>query len=176
MTNNHCIQSEGDLDAAYIDFDYEATSSKIRSVRCSKLEYTNFALDVSIIRLKDFVRDRVPLKLAVNSSISDNDTLAILEHGGGAPMQLSLTDCRVRGASLKGQGEVISDFGHTCDTVGGSSGSPVFNTATGMVVGLHHFGFEDNDPNPVNQAVYMSRIVENMPATLRSQFATEHLP
>jgi hypothetical protein len=176
MTNNHCIQSEGDLDAAYIDFDYEATSSRIHSVRCLKLEYTNFDLDVSVVRLNELVNDRAPLKLALNSPIADNISLAILEHGGGAPMQLSLTDCRIRGINLKGQGNIISDFGHTCDTVGGSSGSPVFEANSDMVIGLHHFGFEDNDPNPVNQAVYMNKIVDSMPASLRLQIGAEYLP
>jgi V8-like Glu-specific endopeptidase len=173
MTNNHCIQSEGDLDAAYMDFDYETSTSVIHSVRCSKLEFTNFGLDVSIVRLSESMHDRVPLKLSGNGSIADNASLAILEHGGGAPMQLSLTDCRVRGTSLQGQGDVVSDFGHTCDTVGGSSGSPVFNSVSGIVIGLHHFGFENNDPNPVNQAVYMDKIVAALPASLRGQFSAE---
>ena len=169
MTNNHCIQLEGDLDAAYVDFDYETSVSVIHSVRCSKLEFTSFELDVSIIRLGESMHDRIPLKLAGNGSIPDNTSLAILEHGAGAPMQLSLTDCRVRGTNLKGQSNTLSDFGHTCDTVGGSSGAPVFNSVSGIVIGLHHFGFEDSDPNPVNQAVYMDKIVAALPASLRGQ-------
>jgi V8-like Glu-specific endopeptidase len=173
MTNNHCIQSEGDLDAAYMDFDYETSTSVIHSVRCSKLEFTNFGLDVSVIRLSESLNDRVLLKLAGNGSIVDNASLAILEHGGGAPMQLSLTDCRVRGTNLQGQSNIVSDFGHTCDTVGGSSGAPVFDSVSGIVIGLHHFGFEGNDPNPVNQAVYMDKIVSALPASLRGQLSAE---
>ena len=36
-----------------------------------------------------------------------------------------------------------SDFTHTCDTAGGSSGAPVFNLE-GQLVGVHHFGFADD--------------------------------
>ena len=58
---------------------------------------------------------------------------------------------------IEGKG---SDFGHTCDTMEGSSGSPVLRRADLKVVGLHHWGFVSNDQkwSAENRAVQMRLI------------------
>jgi len=56
------------------------------------------------------------------------------------------------------------DFSHNCDTEGGSSGAPVFNSA-GQLVGLHHHGHAVNpstrkETDQDNKAVRIDRILE----------------
>ena len=54
------------------------------------------------------------------------------------------------------------DFGHRCDTLGGSSGAPVLDLQSGRIVGLHHWGYLDSDPDPVNQAVHFRLILDDL--------------
>ena len=62
-----------------------------------------------------------------------------------------MADCKLSGVNRIGAktGDA-SDFGHLCDTLGGSSGSPVMDWQSGFVV-LHHFGFVSASSDPVNQ-------------------------
>ena len=52
-----------------------------------------------------------------------------------------------------------TDFTHTCDSAGGSSGAPVFD-AEGHLVGLHHYGFAEAQVQEwtENRAVRLERI------------------
>jgi hypothetical protein len=75
---------------------------------------------------------------------------------------VSIQDCTVDGTSRSGVGGARSDFGHRCDTLAGSSGAPVIDLATGTVLGLHHWGYLESDPEPVNQAVHSRLILEDL--------------
>jgi hypothetical protein len=108
--------------------------------------------------------------------------LVIVQHPSGEPKQASIADCQLSGpdrvpvppggtcvyGNLPGVNRVgvtpgdKTDFGHLCDTKGGSSGSPVADWDTGLVVGLHHFGFLDGSADPVNQAVVHTRILQDI--------------
>ena len=55
-----------------------------------------------------------------------------------------------------------TDLSHSCDTEGGSSGSPVF-TAQGKVIALHHFGIGGAFPDRT-RAVLMTRILADLHA------------
>ena len=88
----------------------------------------------------------------------------IIQHPGGEPKKFSLEGCVVAGLQRAGASAEPTDFGHECDTKGGSSGSPVFDRTTGRVVGLHHFGFREGLDEPVNQAVEIGRILGDLRA------------
>jgi hypothetical protein len=96
------------------------------------------------------------------ATVAEGQALVIIEHPAGEHKQASIDDCKVRTASRPGVTARLTDFGHLCDTLGGSSGSPVLDRQTGRVVGLHHLGFLSNDPNPVNQAVHMGLVLEDL--------------
>ena len=53
-----------------------------------------------------------------------------------------------------------TDFSHLCDTMGGSSGSPVLSRRSLEVIGLHHLGIDlaDKDWRHQNRAVRMELI------------------
>ena len=158
LTNEHCINSNKEMRSALVDFDFDGGGSPMRSVRLSKLLDSNVELDYSLLELAE-PADRSVLVLRSDSD-ADGRGLLIVQHPGGEVKQVSIRDCKVKGPQLPGTSATATDFGHTCDTLGGSSGSPVFDPTGLTVVGLHHFGFFDGDPNPVNQAVRIGLVVE----------------
>jgi len=158
LTNEHCINSDKEMRSALVDFDFDGGGAPTRTVRLRKLLDSNVELDYSLLELAE-PADRSVLVLKSNSD-ADGRALFIVQHPGGEVKQVSIRDCKVKGPQMPGTTATPTDFGHTCDTLGGSSGSPVFDPTGLTVVGLHHFGFFDGDPNPVNQAVRIGLVID----------------
>jgi len=158
LTNEHCINSDAEMKSALVDFDFDGGGIATRTVKLSKFLMSDAALDFSLLQLAE-PADRAVLTLKPGVD-TDGRPLLVIEHPGGEVKQVSFRDCAVKGPKRPGASSAMTDFGHTCDTLGGSSGSPVFDTTGFTVVGLHHFGFFDGDPNPVNQAVHIALVIE----------------
>jgi hypothetical protein len=82
---------------------------------------------------------------------ADGEKIYIPQHPGGADKVIAIYDSTIEGADNRC--EVLStsmgtcynvpyasDIGYKCDTVGGSSGSPVISVNTNKVLALHHCG------------------------------------
>jgi len=163
LTNEHCINSAAEMRSALADVDFNQGPAPVRSVRLRRLLLSNARLDFSLLELEAPL-DRPALALGT-VTVASNQPLAIVEHPAGEPKQLSERGCMVAIASVPGVTDDATDFEHACDTLGGSSGSPVFDRASMSVIGLHHLGFLPGD-KPVNRAVHISAVV----AMIRSSF------
>jgi hypothetical protein len=159
ITNHHCPQSESEWRSSLIDFDYDSASAKGKTLRFKSFIVSDSERDFAIFRLAEPLKDRQPLSLSV-AAPAENSPLLIIEHPGGEPKQVSRLDCRVKGAEVEGTSTMKTDFGHECDTLGGSSGSPVFDPKSQKVVGLHHLGFDGSSTQLVNRAVRIGSIVD----------------
>lgn len=178
ITNEHCIKSQAILNTAIIRFNYQRASCGVGAatgyteVRGGSLLYVNATYDVALFTLHpdDFELVRQYGYLEIDPSAPTlNETIFIPQHPAGLPKQFGLTSmadggrCRVMAASQAGYAP-NSDFGYSCDTQGGSSGSPVIALDTLRVIGLHHLGSGRPDgavcgPSPYyNQAVKMEHI------------------
>jgi len=100
MTNQHCMQSDAEVNSTEVDFDYDDKDAKRVTMTLLKREFVDASLDVAIYRIAGQTgRD----KLHLADLVPDNGrALLIIQHPGGEPKQISEEDCVVQGVSLRG--------------------------------------------------------------------------
>jgi hypothetical protein len=165
LTNQHCIASPEAATSAVADFNYDVDGGQPIRVRVEKIVANSATLDYTLIQLVGDPPAGAGRLFFASAVPAPPDLLPvfIIQHPSGLPKHVSIADCHIAGLDKVGVAQnVKSDFGHFCDTLGGSSGSPVLDWKTGLIVGLHHYGFLAGMIDPVNQAVYQSRILADI--------------
>lgn len=173
LTNFHCIATAREAINSWADFGYNQRGRKYDTYKVSKLECVNYrdALDYAIVRVdghpgQKFGHIGIPQDRPTQFS-PDDLSLLLIEHPAGGPKMVSITQCQVVGVTIPSiDADFPSDFGHHCDTLGGSSGSPIFSPTKFDLRGLHHIGFEETaKPGPlVNQGIYLGLIFSDIQA------------
>ena len=168
LTNHHCIHTSTEMQSAFIDFDYDRDGATETGLKFAELLLPNAELDYTLLRLRARTT-RTPLKLR-GGTLEDEHDLLIIQHAAGTPKRVSIQDCEVRGPSVQGASARRTDFGHWCDTLGGSSGSPIQDIVSGDVVGLHHFGFREGERGVTNRGVHIGLILDDIKERKKSVF------
>ncbi|CAJ1950872.1 unnamed protein product [Cylindrotheca closterium] len=154
MTNHHCISSKEEAAAAQFLFMYESTQGDCQQ---GGVRDTDAAAEMTIDGAEFIMADK-QLDFALVKLVSGNpvcayghfdidweapkvgDEIYVPQHPAGRDKSIGITDTFTE----SGMCEIKSVSGigvdYTCDTEGGSSGSPVVNKATNMVVALHKAG------------------------------------
>jgi len=168
MTNNHCIASQADAAAYEVWFNYQYTTcggttlSPVTKVAAADMLKTDATLDYTLFTVKDAatIASFGNFGLDVRTPLKD-ETIFIPQHGNGDPKQISLNSdvnsnslCRIDAAVQNGNGSG-TDTGYRCDTMPGSSGSPVLAESSKRVLALHHLG---GCPSGNNSGVLISKI------------------
>lgn len=151
VTNNHCISSATVCASAYATFGYERDAAGNLSAgedfRCSRVLSSDAGLDFTAIQLVGSPGDATRwghLQWS-SQSIALNEPLVLIQHPAGDPKRAAVEGCSVSTVDAVGkQPGVNTDFGHRCDTMTGSSGSPALDTSM-KIRGLHHMGYETKD-------------------------------
>jgi V8-like Glu-specific endopeptidase len=159
LTNDHCPRSDSERKSTLVEFDYDSSNAALTTLRLKETILANAELDFALYRLSDRPANRQPLRLT-EITVAENQALLIIQHPAGEPKQVSIIDCRASGAQLDGITTRLTDFGHLCDTLGGSSGSGVLDINSGQVIGLHHLGFNSSSRQLVNRAVHIRLIAD----------------
>jgi hypothetical protein len=173
ITNYHCVGSQKDAVNTYADFGYNVDGGTYQTYIGEKLELSNIGLDYSLVRLEGApgaIYGNVREPADNQADLLSGHSLLLIEHAAGEATQVSIDDCNVVSASLVGVNPKLkTDFGHHCDTLGGSSGSPVFDFKSRALVGLHHIGFDstqvqsgNDSPRFENQAVYWAGVIQDI--------------
>lgn len=165
LTNQHCIPTAATCSAVLVSFDWNpAAPDAVEPHRCRKIVAVSEALDFSLVELEwqpGGPAQRGSATLVARDP-APKEGLRIVQYPGlDEPIKVTNDDC---GAATVPAASPVSgahtDFGHNCDTKGGSSGSPVFD-GTFSVVGLHHWGFVWHEPgfDRTNRAVRMRAVL-----------------
>ncbi len=143
LTNNHVLAHETEATRSLVDFDFEDdVDFQPLPIATFQLEpgrffFTDAALDFTIVAVKASSIDGRPLAafgclplLPDSGKALVDESVSIIQHPGGAAKQIAIRENTVVG--------LLGDFiRYSTDTLGGSSGSPVFNDQW-QVVALHH--------------------------------------
>jgi V8-like Glu-specific endopeptidase len=157
LTAAHCFQSKESCGNAVFLFDYHQSPKNqwnenenrrcdhiVSQTKTSDLDYTRpgKTLDYALIQLDRPIFDRTPLRISHDPA----------QHQVGSPVSILGYS---RGKTLKyaDQAKIFKQDGvkfvTNLDAFDGNSGSPVFNTDTGDVIGIFSSG--DNDDNSKTQ-------------------------
>jgi V8-like Glu-specific endopeptidase len=164
LTNQHCIQNDDEARSTVAEFKYENPNPKPSQYHVLKLEAVDKSLDYALVRVDRNPGEQFkPVDIGLEATgIAEKMNLAVIQHPAGRPKMAAIKDCKIDGLNRMGVEQTGTDFGHSCDTLGGSSGSPVFALSGLRVVGLHHLGFREGIDLPVNQAVYLSKVLADV--------------
>lgn len=168
MTNNHCIENQADATGAEVWFNYQKTTcggttmAPVTKVNAVTMLKTDATLDYTLFTISDLpaIASFGNYGLDVRTPIKD-EQIFIPQHGAGNPKELAVTSdqnnggvCRIDVAVQNGN-STNTDTGYKCDTIGGSSGSPVLATSSKKVIALHHLG---GCPSTTNSGALISLI------------------
>jgi len=151
MTNHHVLEDADQARHSQIEFNYELDAagkeraSSFFGLRPDVFFLTSEELDFSVVAVSERSDDqRSRAKdfsfLSLNGTtgkVLKAEYLTIIQHPGGQRKQVCVRENQL----LKIQDDVLW---YATDTLGGSSGSPVFNNSW-QVVALHHSGVPDKD-------------------------------
>lgn len=153
LTNNHCVDTSAEVKGSEVIFNYEcttcggSTSRPVTKVMGSSLLRTNYSLDFTLFSVDNFTAISGFGYLTLDNRVpAVGEEMYIIQHPGGALKKIAVRDdtssngiCKVTATRVNGRA-TGSDIAYKCDTIGGSSGSPVLSRSTHRVIGLHHYG------------------------------------
>lgn len=165
VTNEHCVADAETCATTKIIFGYTydrlGQMPGMEQYDCRSVEFVSEEFDVAVLKIFGSPGRKWGRLDIANQDVGEDERLFVIQHPAGEPKQISEVECSVFRARAPGRGE-DSDFAHTCDTLGGSSGSPVFNVL-GEVVGLHHWGRAPSGTyRNANRAIRVSHIREHL--------------
>ncbi len=170
MTNEHCVSSQAEAQGAFAVFDAESgvPDSLRENVDCGTFIGANAALDFALLRCTNRPGERHGVAALFDGTVANNTPVFVVHQNCDYFLNQSCTpDKKVSSGIINSRSS--TDYDHSADTLGGSSGSAMFD-AQGRIVGLHHLGIGGNSlgRGSSNRAVRMDVILP----VLRRDFAS----
>ncbi|MPZ20313.1 MAG: hypothetical protein GEV06_20705 [Luteitalea sp.] len=172
LTNNHCLPSQAEVDTLQAAFGHQLSACS-NGVLSEGMMYagdllvsTSTRLDYSLVTLHGNPEVSWGELLPTAADAEVGTPFWLIQHPGGGPKEIGYWEdvdrtsgCKV--ASTSGTIDAYtpgSQMEYACDTLGGSSGSPLISTESGLVVGLHHVGTLP-PPSACTNAATMTRFI-----------------
>ncbi len=186
LTNHHVLNSVEVAGNAVLEFDYEVPESDLVSgVALAPAARQVFRLEPERLFVTSEVREgldftfvwideaaekafgSIPMERA-SFTARPGEQAIIIHHPDGRPKQVSLDDADVLGISS-------TTIHYSSDTLGGSSGSPVFD-AQGRLIALHHASVrkvvtlpDGQTTDSVNEGIKISAIAVDLENRIKAQ-------
>ncbi|NER24677.1 MAG: trypsin-like peptidase domain-containing protein [Symploca sp. SIO1C2] len=174
LTNNHVLPNADVLTNTLFRFKYEdnflgeaQTPSEYRA-KLKGIFHTNKKLDYTVVQLEWEPGIEWGFLQLTARDIRRNSRVNIIQHPMGRPKEISFQNNFVEyvGANV---------VQYVTSTLGGSSGSPVFNDSW-EVVALHHAGGNMREPTTQrryfrNEGIWIGSILADLPDELREKLA-----
>lgn len=136
VTAGHCVEDLSDCENNKWVFNFQAESTFVdqsqiyscKSIISQELNSSTNA-DFAVIELDRVVENTTPLTFRTTGEVKTGDSITVMGHPSGLPMKVAA------GATIRSNDDDWYFIGNL-DTFGGNSGSPVFNTDTGIVEGI----------------------------------------
>lgn len=163
MTNEHCIEKASDARGVTATFNYEdgVYSNQLESFQCDTFIANNKNLDFALLKCKGNPGKKYGTVSLSKRDMDTNERIYIIQQNCDY-----YNNSRCIPDKKIAHGKIIKayrtgDYYHSVDTLGGSSGSPVFSSTTNEVVALHHTGHggNNNGRGSYNGAVPMRDIL-----------------
>lgn len=154
LTNNHCFKNQTETNTVQARFNYQTTTCT-GSTQASYTTYaggtflkTSASLDYTLITLQGNPEATWGEYTATTKTPTVAMAINFPQHGGGGLKKVGYWKdsagtqrCDVAGANVTVSGySSSSQMTYSCDSEGGSSGSPIMDAGTGRIIGLHHLG------------------------------------
>jgi V8-like Glu-specific endopeptidase len=173
MTNHHCVSASWMTNGLTADFQYERDVPYYERQRfdCSTFLGSSATLDYALLQCAGNPGQQFGVANLTNLNPNRYDPVYVIHQNcdyygspGCAPTK-KYSPGTVTSMS--------SEIRHSADTLGGSSGSPLFSSGSHMVVGIHHAGSGNNGNGRGyhNYAVPMAHIIPD----IQSRFPTVQL-
>lgn len=160
LTNHHCIPgNSGTVKKArfLLDF-YHADSPIIDLPVATEPTLSDRELDFAIVPLLEPAPADIQPVAFASQLIQPRERLFIVHHPIGMPKMLTQFGCAAHPSMSE-----TTQLRHRCDTLGGSSGAPIFNQSM-QIVGIHHrSGLTPNDPSSFNLGSRIIKVAARAP-------------
>lgn len=161
MTNEHCIPSASYAEGVTASFRHlkGVSEASWEKYDCSTFLMNNAEHDFALLKCSGYPGRKFGFAKLDSAHKSSGTSVYIVQQNCD---YYSSRDCDWTKKYSNGSiTEVGNEYTHNADTLGGSSGSPMFDSNTHKVIGLHHAGYGNNGMGRgyENYAVKMSEIV-----------------
>jgi V8-like Glu-specific endopeptidase len=171
VTNNHCVDNQTEVSTVQARFNYQRTTCG-GSTTATTTTYaggtflrTSSSLDYTLFTLQGNPEATWGEYTATSKTPTVGMAINFPQHPGGGLKRIGFWKdsahtlrCDVATVNATYGGSASgSQVGYSCDSEGGSSGSPIMDAGTGRIIGLHHFGGVSSSPC-LNSATQMKNV------------------
>jgi formylglycine-generating enzyme required for sulfatase activity len=158
LTNNHCFPDGVRAASLLMDFyreDDDGGGNRFEA-RVQPVE-RNATLDYAVVEVMGDPASRFGTVRLDARDPSPGESLLVIHHPAGLPKHMTRGGCRaIQPVAVSG-----TDIRHRCDTLGGSSGSPILADASGRMLGLHYAGTTNAATTGFNFGKRLTEIVKD---------------
>ena len=161
MTNHHCIPSSSHANGVTVTFKHEkgVSQSAQKRFNCSTFIGNNRELDFALLKCSGNPGATYGFVELDSDEQNVGESIYVVQQNCDYYMDRGCDPTKKYSS-----GKITSfekEYAHNADTLGGSSGSPVFSWGNHKVVAIHHAGYGNNGLGRgfENYAVPMSKIV-----------------